>query len=122
MGAVTQNHTQVAELLLAHNANVNDWNGPVYETPLLEAAQDGYDDMIRLLLAHHADVYQTDYKGRTPLHRIVMSGAEANIVKLLLMPSEVKHRDTFGRTALWYAQEMHRPDIVALLLQSGKKP
>lgn len=64
--AAIEEHTEMAELLLAHGADPNlssSYDGP----PLTAAARYGNADMVRLLLAHGADVVQPDVTATTAL-------------------------------------------------------
>jgi len=73
--AATNNHKDVAELLLDHGADVNEKDNEG-ATPLHWAARDGCNESADLLLAHRADVNAKDNSGNTPLHT-----AEANKYK-----------------------------------------
>ena len=55
----------------------DDWSG------LSEAAAEGNEELVRLLLERRADVNQMDDVGRTPLIRAVM-GVRAEVTKILL--------------------------------------
>ena len=71
----------VAELLLASNADVNarDKSG---ETPLRYAAGTGWKDMVELLLANNAEVNAKDNKGETPL-RLALDKGQKEVAELL---------------------------------------
>ncbi len=65
-------HTKVADLLLAHGAEVNAGEGG--NTALHGAARFGQKDMVAWLLAHGAHVNALDYEKKTPLRLAVDSG------------------------------------------------
>lgn len=64
--AVSFGHKDVAELLLANNADVNDKDS-VGNTPLTLAVIVGQKDMVELLLTNKANINAKDSKGNTPL-------------------------------------------------------
>jgi ankyrin repeat protein len=51
--------------------------------PLHLASQEGYDDIVQLLLDHGADANREDSHGSTPLHLASQEGHD-HIVRLLL--------------------------------------
>jgi ankyrin repeat protein len=65
----------VAELLLAHKADVNAKSKGGF-TPLHFAASEGHQDVAEVLLAHKADVNTKDDSGWTPLHYATGKGYE----------------------------------------------
>jgi ankyrin repeat protein len=52
-------------------------------TPLLYAAENGHEAVVKLLLEQGAELETKDLDGRTPLSRAVENGHEA-VVKLLV--------------------------------------
>lgn len=105
--AVMDRDEGIAELLLAHGANVNVTHAlPRQETPLHLAADDGDLRMVELLLAHGAKVNARDDKGVTPLHLAAANG-EMRIIELLLTHgADVNARDNSNHTPLYYARHM----------------
>src|ERR1039458_6880749 len=69
--AVIKGHKDVAELLLAHKADVNAKNNDGF-TPLSLEAFIGHKDVAELLLAHNADVTAKNNIGYTPLYIAVV--------------------------------------------------
>ena len=65
-------HRDIAELLLAHGAEVNAGEGS--NTPLHGTAMFGQLEMTRWLLDHGANVNAPDYEGKTPLFRAQQNG------------------------------------------------
>src|ERR1017187_1210230 len=65
--AVSSDRKDVAEVLLAHGADVRAKDDHGW-TPLLLAAHEGKKDLVEQLLAHGADVNSRDKQGKTPLH------------------------------------------------------
>ncbi|RYP86623.1 hypothetical protein DL769_000691 [Monosporascus sp. CRB-8-3] len=92
------------------------------QTPLLYAAMNGYEDIVKLLLETNkvnAD-FESD-EGLTPLSHAAASGHE-NIVKLLLEMAKVNadSKSNLYRTPLSYAAERGHEGIIKLLLETSK--
>ena len=92
-------------------------------TPLSWAAGNGYDAVVKLLLAKDGvdpDLKDSPY-GRTPLSWAAQGGHEA-VVKLLLETRkvEVDSKDKDGRTPLSWAAQGGREAVVKLLLETRK--
>jgi ankyrin repeat protein len=64
-------HTQIAELLLSHGANINAGTGK--ETALHGATSFGQLAMAEWLIEHGADINPSDFNGKTPLRVAVES-------------------------------------------------
>jgi ankyrin repeat protein len=101
------------------NINATDEDG---RTPLLLAARNGYQTIVKLLL--DSDIIDADLKdgeGRMPLSWAAENGHEA-VVKLLLdKGAELEPKDNGGQAPLaWAAGNGHRA-VVKLLLDKGAK-
>lgn len=105
--AVIERDEGIAELLLAHGADVNVTRAlPRQETPLHYAAGDGDLGIVKLLLAHGANVNARDDEGETPLHLAAANG-EVEIIELLLAHgAEVNATDNSNRTPLYRASHV----------------
>jgi ankyrin repeat protein len=80
-GAASQNHTEVARLLVKHGANVNhSYEGGF--TPLMHAASAGNLELVNLLLQNGADPNAKNAKGKTPFTFAIEKG-DARVVSLL---------------------------------------
>jgi uncharacterized protein len=80
--AVREGHADtVRSLLVSSKANVNgtDENG---NTPLIEAARLGHDDVVQALLTARADVRAKNNEGKTAL-MLAVQGGHDEIVRLL---------------------------------------
>jgi ankyrin repeat protein len=85
-------------------------------TPLMEAVEAGYEEIVKKLLSHsNIDVNAENMGGRTPLMEAVEAGYE-EIVKKLLSHSniDVNLQDRRGDTALHLATSI--PTIASLVL------
>jgi hypothetical protein len=119
MGAVSNGHVDIVELLLQQGAKVNTPNNT--GTTVLMYAQCRSDEAeVRVLLAHGAAVNAQDEGGYTALHYAV-NGANINVLRQLLAHGanpNLAAKD--GKTPLLLAQQMKRPDIVALMRHGEK--
>jgi len=78
---------QIAELLLAHKANINGVDkGKLLNTPLHSAAFYGRTEVAELLIERGANMNSQDTNGDTPLHRAAFaySRNSLNTVRLLI--------------------------------------
>jgi len=115
MEAATWGKPDACKLLLEYGANVNDTdkNG---QTPLIHAAQtalgaeeqekddwDRYTEVVRLLLANHADLEAKDDAGLTALAYAIHDGNVGAARLLLANHADLDAKDQFGNTALWNA-------------------
>jgi ankyrin repeat protein len=96
--------------------------GPNKTTALLEAADDGSLDTVRLLAEHGADLKTTNADGQNAVLLAVKDGC-AGVTEFLLakgVPANAKERG--GDTALSYAQREHFEYLYEPLLKGGADP
>lgn len=75
-------------------------------------------EIVKLLLEKKAVVNVRNREGETPLMKAILHGYES-IVSLLLPHATLEACDNSGNTALFYAVEYNRYDIVKLLIKNG---
>lgn len=111
-------HCQVAEMLLAHGADVNARaTNDLGTTPLLWAILGQDVAAITLLLANGADINETTTAGSTPLHKAALVGNVALVRLLLAGGAKVNARNSGGQTPLTHALFKRHDEVVALLEQ-----
>src|ERR1035437_7692671 len=115
--AAASDHMDVAQLLLAHHADVNARDNKGATS--LHAAAYGHPDVARLLLANKAAVNAKDGKGDTPLHYAAFGGHRDVAQLLLASKAEVNARDSEGDTPLHFAASSGHTDVVQFLLANN---
>ncbi|XP_006635308.1 cyclin-dependent kinase 4 inhibitor C [Lepisosteus oculatus] len=98
----------IAQVLLRANAdpNVRDPLGGLTVTH--DTARDGYEDTLRVLVEHGADVNIQDTEGNLPLHLAAREG-NLDVVKFLIeRTAQPLHRNLEGKTACDLAKTHNR--------------
>ena len=98
--------------------DVQDADG---QTPLVHAAFEGHEAVVRLLVERgEVDADSKDNDGRTPLSRAASAGHEA-VVRLLVEREDVdaESRDNHGWTPLAHAASAGHGAVVRLLVERG---
>ena len=85
-------------------------------TPLIYAAMNGHEAMVRLLLDRKANINAKDNYGQTALYRAACNGHEAVVQLLLDRKADVNVKDNDGWTALYRAAWNGHEAVVRLLL------
>jgi serine/threonine-protein phosphatase 6 regulatory ankyrin repeat subunit B len=119
--AVSHGNAQIVQLLLSAHADPEALDAN-RNTPLDCAVLDGQMEIVRLLLAHGANVKRTyPPEGRGPLHEVCAKGS-ANLIPLLVeFGADPTQRDRFGETPLDLALAYKNENAVAALLKLGEQ-
>ena len=122
--AAVDNDLQKVQSLLSHGADPNQPDR-LGQTPLVLASRHGYDDIVKVLLAHKADPNLTGvaplYNG-SPLIAALDSRTPDVIKDLLDHGAFVNQYTAFGTTPLLFSIENLDPTIVEFLLKHGADP
>lgn len=111
--------SRIQELIKSDTALLMEAQGDLNQWPLLEAAQAGQVEVVRLLLDAGASVHQRDGFRRTALHRASVAG-HADVASLLLeRGADPRAKNIEGFTALMGAAHAGRDAAVRLLLRHG---
>eukprot|EP00291_Cryptomonas_curvata_P029113 CAMPEP_0172211306 /NCGR_PEP_ID=MMETSP1050-20130122/36330_1 /TAXON_ID=233186 /ORGANISM="Cryptomonas curvata, Strain CCAP979/52" /LENGTH=313 /DNA_ID=CAMNT_0012891745 /DNA_START=287 /DNA_END=1224 /DNA_ORIENTATION=- len=120
--AVSQSALALSIMLLIYCLLLEDPNRVDQELvsiPLLNAAESGHVEDVKLLLQHGADISQRNYYGLTALHRASEEG-RTEVVRLLLdMGADMDATDADGETALQKAAQQGQRRVVHVLASYG---
>ncbi len=87
--------------------------------PLLNAAYNGYQQIVEMLITHGASVQVKDDRGETPLHKACINGHQDIVELLIASGSEVEARSTDGSTPLHMAAYGQHLEVVRFLQKNG---
>ena len=91
-----------------------------YDSKLLEAAENGKTEQVKLLVAAGADVNKADNDwDRTPLYRAASEGHTECVKLLIAAGADVNKADKFGSTPLYRAAYYGHTECVKLLIAAG---
>jgi len=110
---------ELVQVLLAMNANVEDRGSKGDCTPLIEAASNGFVDIVKLLLQHGANVNAQSSVGHTSLHRACSSGYDDVVELLIQHNANLEHQNENGHTPLMDAASNGHVKVAKLLLDAG---
>ncbi|KAK9891834.1 hypothetical protein WA026_016633 [Henosepilachna vigintioctopunctata] len=117
--ACSAGYFELAQVLLAMHANVEDRGIKGECTPLMEAASAGHLDIVRLLVAHGADVNAQSTTGNTPL-MYGCAGGHTEVVQFLLEHgANVEDHNENGHTPLMEAASAGHVGLAKILLMHG---
>ncbi|XP_067003505.2 ankyrin repeat domain-containing protein 17 isoform X3 [Anabrus simplex] len=117
--ACSAGYYELAQVLLAMHANVEDRGIKGDCTPLMEAASAGHVDIVRLLIAHGADVNAQSSSGNTPLMYACAGGHEEVVHTLLESGANVEDHNENGHTPLMEAASAGHVGVAKILLEHG---
>lgn len=105
---------------LLHWADVDvDVRDKLGDTALLVAARKGNDDVLSLLLRHHADITARDARGESPQHNAALSGHGSTMKILLEAGADVSAKDGQNRSSIHCAVAEGHATVVEVLLKAG---
>jgi len=113
-------HAKIAELLLAHHADVLARSrGPNGNTPLHAALAGNHKFVAGLLIGHGADVNAPDAQGWRPLHLAAANNNMDAIKALIAQGADVHAPNGEAKTPLSLATEKNYREAAALLRRFG---
>lgn len=110
---------EIVKSLISAGANVNHVVNGVHvgSTVLIDASNNGYSDVVKMLLEAGADPNITDDYNNTPIS-LASNAGYTEIVKVLLEHGANPNvKDSSGKTPLNYAEEHGYSEIIQLLLK-----
>ena len=97
-----------------------DWaNASLDGTPLLQAADQNFPEVVKVLLAHRADANKGKNDGRTPLLFAAQKGCVQVATLLLAKGADVNKAAKAEQTPLYIASRFGHKEVVVTLLASG---
>ena len=118
--AIVRGDNREAEHLLNAGAPVNHQEQPDGWTPLIYSIYYNNPGGRQMLISHGADIFGTDFSGRTLLMFAALSGDKELTGELLNRGLRCETADRLGRTALDFAISGHCTDCIELLSQQKK--
>jgi len=115
--AVTQGHEEIVKMILQHQktTNINNMN----QNYLINAIEDGYFKIVKLLLEYGVDVNNQDFFGYTPLMHAVFIGHLGIVKQLLNHPNiDVFIKNDEGETALDCAENKQNGSRIVELIRA----
>ena len=109
--AVLQNDPVIVRFLLSMNAN-REAVDSLGKTPLLLGLHKNCYDAVKVLIEYNADIFAKDESGDYPFAYAQTAGT----VQFLLTPETIKQKDEKLDTALHYAADELKPELVKLIL------
>ncbi|XP_053317609.1 ankyrin repeat domain-containing protein 17 isoform X2 [Spea bombifrons] len=117
--ACSAGYYELAQVLLAMHANVEDRGIKGDITPLMAAANGGHVEIVKLLLAHDADVNSQSSTGNTAL-TYACAGGYVEVVKVLLESgASIEDHNENGHTPLMEAGSAGHVEVARVLLENG---
>ncbi|XP_044738611.1 ankyrin-1-like isoform X4 [Chrysoperla carnea] len=117
--AVYNGYSQVVEVLLEYNANVNVREKKNLETPLHMSARRKNVEICKILLNKGVDVDAGERNGFTALHIATHLGHVKTVTTLLEYGCDINSRDQVFNTALHIASHLGHVKTVTTLLEYG---
>ena len=108
---------EMVNYLIAHGADVTA-EGGLLRYPLNAAALKGTPSLISLLLEKGAKTDVRDGMGRMPVHAAAFHGID-NFQTIIDRDGDINSRDEMGRTALHWAAQPGRAQVVEKILSLG---
>lgn len=111
MLAALKGYLELCKKLIARDADVNKTGW----TPLHYAATGGHVSILTLLLDNHAYVDAASPNGSTPLMMAARYGTIDTVKVLLAAGADPRLKNALGLSAIDFAREVQREDMVALI-------
>ena len=111
--------TDLCQLLINNGAVVNVYEALAYQTPVMWAARQGYDGILKMLITYGADIQIRDAYGQLAIHHGACSDSEDVFITLRDVDSDFEAVDNEGNVPLHLAAEHNAVNFARLLLGSG---
>ena len=98
------------------NPNIQDNEG---NTPFMLAATEGFDEVLKCLIAFHCDPDTPNYHGKSPIHFLAQKNHHHVIRFMMDLNCNFDPIDATGNIPLFYAVNHNRPEAVKALLRAN---
>ncbi|TRX61872.1 hypothetical protein FNH22_03605 [Fulvivirga sp. M361] len=113
--------TEIVELLLENNANVNLTCRGTGVTPLMGALHQKKPDALKLLLNAGANTNHIDANGNSPLGRVSEHDFPEHVNLLLDFKAKINYQNRKGNSALHLATKRENKKVIEVLIRRGIK-
>ncbi|XP_035703978.1 ankyrin repeat domain-containing protein 17 isoform X5 [Folsomia candida] len=117
--ACSSGYFELARVLLAMGANVDDRGSKGDLTPLMDAASQGHVEIVKLLISHGAEVNAQSACGNSPLMYASAAGHDDIVKELLKAGARVEDNNENGHTPLMESASSGHTGVAKILLDNG---
>lgn len=117
--AASGGHIEICQFLLWSKKVDMNARSKLSCTPLISAAKNGHEEVVKMLLERGADFEAKDDKSRTPIWWAAEKSHDGVVKLLLEKGADFEVRDSRGETPLLLAIEKGHGIVVELLLERG---
>ena len=116
---IIYNHSKSCDVLIYYGADVDKWDD-IKNTALHYASQNGYPEIVKILIENCAFNDVTNLNSETPLHLAAKSGSVECMKILIEHGSSLQSRDKIGKTCLDKAIENYKKNACLTLLENKR--
>jgi ankyrin repeat protein len=119
--ALSNNNTKVIEKFLSQGIDINEKNN-LGNTPLMAAAANPLNDIVRYLIVEGADVTHLDFQGRNALMLAAWMNPNPEVIRTLLFAgSDPTLKSKNGEDSLVFAQNNPNPEVKKVIEEYIKR-
>lgn len=111
--------TKSVAFLLKTGADINQQDSICASTALMQAAERGYNGIIKMLLDHNANIDLRDFSGNTALNIAASEGDISTMRILIEHGANKENRDNYGMTPFLNAANKDHHEAVKFLAEMG---
>jgi ankyrin repeat protein len=120
----TQSSSALADFITEHHFDADDLNSPWHHalTPLMRAALQGRDDLVKELLALGVNIHLRNSDGNNALWLACVSDNTQLVQRLIDAGIDIDNCNLTGATALMYTASSGKHEMMQILLDNGADP
>ena len=112
-------HSKSCDVLISYGADADKWDD-IKNTALHYASQNGYPEIVKLLIENGAFSDVINLNSETPLHLAAKSGSVECMKILIENGARLQARDKIGKTCLDKAIESYKKNACLTLLENKR--